>query len=276
VRAAAIFGPAASSKDLGIFHAAGVEFSDSGNLAGAEAALVFGGDGTVHRFLPQLLEHNVPVLAVPTGSGNDFHREVGTGTRTLAAEAWQGFVAGKPPRVIDLGVITNTEGERIVYCCVAGLGLDSDANLRANAMPSWVKRHGGYVVAGLQSVFAYKPQRVRVTADGHAIDAPATMIAIGNAPAYGDGLRITPRAVFDDGKLDVCFVGAMSKPRILRVFPSIFRGTHTQLKEVEYFQTAKLRIDTDIPMRIHADGEHAGHTPAEFAVLPNALRVIVP
>lgn len=279
MRAAAIFGPAASKKDLDLFHSAGVEFSE--NIAGADAVLVFGGDGTVHRFLPELLKNNVPLLAVPTGSGNDFHREIGTGTRALALQAWQGFVGGKPPRAIDLGVITGAQGERTVFCCVAGLGLDSDANLRANAMPSWLKRHGGYAVAGLQSVFAYQPQRVRVTAMGptgedNTIDARATMVAVGNAPAYGDGLRITPRAVFDDGKLDVCFVRELSKAKIFRVFPRIFRGTHTELKEVEYFQTAQLRIETDTPMRIHADGEHAGYTPVEFGVLPNALRVIVP
>ena len=274
MRAAAIFGPAASAKDLAIFHSAGVEFGES--IAGADAALVFGGDGTVHRFLPELLKNSVPLLAVPTGSGNDFHREIGTGTRALAAEAWQGFLGGKPPRAIDLGVITDAQGARIVYCCVAGLGLDSDANLRTNAMPGWLKRHGGYVVAGLQSVFAYKPQRVRVVAEGNTIDALATMVAIGNAPAYGDGLHITPHAVFDDGKLDVCFVRELSKAKILRVFPKIFRGTHTELNEVDYFQTSSLRIETDAPMRIHADGEHACYTPVEIGVLPKALRVIVP
>ncbi|MDP9267947.1 MAG: diacylglycerol kinase family lipid kinase [Acidobacteriota bacterium] len=281
MRAAAIFGPAASKKDLAAFHAAGVEFGDAETIAGSDAALIFGGDGTVHRFLAELLEHKVPLLAVPTGSGNDFYREIGTGTRALATEAWRGFLAGKPPRAIDLGVITDAQGARIVYCCVAGLGLDSDANLRANAMPSWLKRHGGYVVAGLQSVFAYKPQRVRVTAlgptgDDNTIDARATMVAIGNAPAYGDGLHITPRAVFDDGKLDVCFVRALSKSRILRVFPRIFRGTHLELKEVEYFQTGQLRIETETPMRIHADGEHACYTPVEISVLPKALQVILP
>ncbi len=274
MRAAAIFGPAASAKDLAPFHSAGVEFTDA--IAGADAALVFGGDGTIHRFLPEVLEHNVPLLAVPTGSGNDFHREIGTGTRPLAAEAWQSFLHGKPTRAIDLAVITDAQGARIVYCCVAGLGIDSDANLRANAMPGWLKRHGGYTIAGLESIFMYKPQRVRVITDEKTIDALATMVAIGNAPAYGDGLRITPRALFDDGKLDVCFVRALSKGKMLFVFPRIFRGTHTALKEVDYLQTARLRIETETPMRIHADGEHACYTPVEISVLPKALRVIVP
>lgn len=245
-------------------------------MAGAAAALVFGGDGTIHRFLPQVYEHKVPLLAVPTGSGNDFHREIGTGTRALAAEAWQGFVKGKPPRLIDLGAFQNTEGERRVFCCVAGFGLDSDANLRANALPGWVKRHGGYVIAALQTIFAYKAKRVRLTADGKTLDEPVTLVAIGNAPAYGSGLRITPRARFDDGKLDACFVRALTKPQLVRFFPKVFSGSHIELKQVEYLQAAHIRVETDVPMRIHCDGEHGGHTPAVFTVLPKALRVIVP
>ena len=274
MRAAAIYGPAASAKDLAAFQCAGVEFTDS--IPGADAAVVFGGDGTVHRFLPQVYEHKVPLLAVPAGSGNDFHREIGTGTRALAAEAWQAFVQGKPPREIDLGEFHNVEGERRVFCCVAGFGLDSDANLRANALPSWLKRNGGYIIAALQTIFTYKPKRVRLTAGGKTLDEPVTMVAIGNAPAYGSGLRITPRALFDDGKLDVCFVRALSKPQLLRFFPKVFRGSHVELEQVEYLQAADIRIETDVPMRINCDGEHGGHTPAVFTVLPKALRVIVP
>jgi len=274
VRAAAIFGPAASEKDLAPFQSAGVEFTDS--IAGADAALVFGGDGTVHRFLPQVYERRVPLLAVPAGSGNDFHREIGTGTRALAAEAWQAFLKGKAPRAIDLGEFRNAEGERRVFCCVAGFGLDSDANLRANAQPGWLKRNGGYIVAALQTIFTYKPKRVRLTADGRTFDEPVTVVAIGNAPAYGNGMRITPRAQFDDGKLDVCFVRKLTKPQLLRFFPKVFGGSHVELRQVEYLQAAEIQVETEVPMRIHCDGEHGGHTPAEFKVLPKALWVILP
>ena len=270
-----MFGPAAKPADLDLFRVAGHEFTDK--IAGAEAALVFGGDGTVHRFLPEILQQNIPLLAVPTGSGNDFHREVGTGTRELAAQAWSKFLAGKPPRAIDLGMITNVEGETIPYCCVAGIGLDSEANIRANNMSTWLKRHGGYTIAGVQSIFTYEPKRVRATtAEGQVIDELATIVAIGMAPAYGDGIYITPRAQFDDGKLDLCFVKKIGKLRLTGVFPTVFKGKHLDLREVEYVQSASVMLHTDVPMRIHADGEHAGHTPAEFRVLPKALKVIVP
>ncbi len=270
-----MFGPAADHNDLERFRAPGVEFTDK--IPGSDAAVVFGGDGTVHRFLPEIWEGKIPLLSVPTGSGNDFHREVGTGSVELAVKAWEAFRAGKPPRAIDLGIITNVEGEKIPYCCVAGIGLDSEANIRANNMPNWLKRHGGYTLAGVQSIFTYEPKRVRATtAEGHVIDELATIVAVGMAPAYGDGIYITPRAQFDDGKLDLCFVKKIGKLRLTAVFPTVFKGKHLDLKEVEYVQSVSVALHTDVPMRIHADGEHAGHTPAEFRVLPKALKVIVP
>ena len=45
--------------------------NDSGS---ADAILIFGGDGTIHRHLAQLVKLQIPVLVVPRGSGNDFAR----------------------------------------------------------------------------------------------------------------------------------------------------------------------------------------------------------
>src|ERR1700680_3788066 len=58
-----------------------------------DAALVFGGDGTVHRYLPQLYEHKIPALIVPKGSGNDFAKALGIMNEKTALQAWRRFCA---------------------------------------------------------------------------------------------------------------------------------------------------------------------------------------
>ena len=68
----------------------------------------------------------------------------------------------------------------------------------------------------------------------------------------------------------------MSRLRLLRLFPSIYRGAHIGLPEVEYFRAERLRIETGVPLAVHADGEVVGRTPVEISLLPRALRVIVP
>ena len=69
----------------------------SGNLQtqDVDAALIFGGDGTLNRYLPELIEKQIPFVIVPCGSGNDFARELGIKTHADAVRAWQAFRDGE-------------------------------------------------------------------------------------------------------------------------------------------------------------------------------------
>ena len=52
------------------------------------------------------------------------------------------------------------------------------------------------------------------------------LVAVGNAPSYGGGMQVCPDADLDDGLLDVTVLGPISKPEFLRVFPTVYKGTH--------------------------------------------------
>ena len=88
-------------------------------------------------------------------------------------------------------------------------------------------------------------------------------------------MRIAAQAQLDDAALDVCFVRNAAKSRILRVLPTVFRGTHLQLPEVEYFTAKHLWLESDSPLPIYADGEYICETPAEIRVRAHSLRLIV-
>jgi diacylglycerol kinase (ATP) len=166
------------------------------------------------------------------------------------------------------------------YCCVAGVGLDSEVNRRANSLPAWLRGHGGYVLSLPGALLGFKAAAVAIEIiDGdhvRKLDESAMLVAFANAPCYGHGMRIAPRAALDDGKLDVCFVRRTSKLRLLRLFPKVYAGTHLQLPEIEYAQCAALRVESDRPLDLFADGEFIGRTPAEIRVLPRACPFIVP
>lgn len=286
--------------------------------AKADAVLIFGGDGTVHRHLAKLVEHQVATLVVPGGSGNDFARSLGITTLDQAVAAWRDFVRdGTKVRTIDVGVITplanpgSTEPQQHseerpsgllhrvqhiaskllpshpaatakeeaghLFCCVGGTGFDADANRRANAMPWWMRGHGGYVVAAARTLMTWKPVRMRVELPdtGITLDEAASFVVFANAPSYGGGMRIAPHAVLDDGLLDICFVRGTSKARIVSNFASIYSGSHLSLREVEYFQASRVRIEAARPMDVYADGEYVCRTPIEGTLRPRALKVIV-
>src|SRR5712671_7793119 len=277
--AAALLHPDVSPKTVDRFRSSGVEINIQDNLEHCEncsAALIFGGDGTIHRHLSHLHQQKIPMLVVPTGSGNDFAKALGIRNVDIALQAWKQFcIDEKNVREIDLGVI-RARGEEILFCCVAGVGMDAEANARANRMPAWLKGQGGYVLAALQSLIAFKPAEMSITAAGREIRGPTFFIAAGNAQSYGGGMKVTPHATLDDGLLDICVVSKMNKLKLLCWVPTIFFGAHLRLKQVEYFQAKQIRIEAERQLDLYADGEFAGRTPVEIGILPRALRVIVP
>src|ERR1035441_5650312 len=109
MRAAAILGLGCSAKDLKPFQTdEKIDWRIGMPAASdqADAVLLFGGDGTIHRHLSQLVKLGLPVLVVPAGSGNDFARALGLRRVRDSLAAWRCFCAGKGNvRAIDLGLI---------------------------------------------------------------------------------------------------------------------------------------------------------------------------
>src|SRR5260370_17479511 len=109
MRAAVIFGLGCSQKNLKPFQIdAGIDWRIGMPAASdeAEVILIFGGDGTIHRHLAQLVKLGLPVLVVPAGSGNDFPRALGLRRVRDALAAWRRFCAHPANvRTIDLVVI---------------------------------------------------------------------------------------------------------------------------------------------------------------------------
>jgi len=241
-----------------------------------DAALIFGGDGTVHRHLPQLHASQIPVLVVPTGSGNDFAHSLGIHNSSIALQVWKRFCSDRSNiRGIDLGLIRKDQ-EETLFCCVAGAGLDSKANARANRMPSWLRGTGGYLIAALQALIKLEPLEIQLRYECGCEECPALFVAIGNAPRYGHGFKVAPKAALDDGKLDICLVRRMNKMKVLCCLPTIYFGAHLRLREVSYFQAPSATLDTHPRLELYADGEYICDTPVEISVLPHALKVISP
>jgi len=313
MRAAAILGQSSSPRDLKPFQEnfkaewlIGMPESPSKT----DAVLLFGGDGTVHRHLNQLVKLQSPLLVVPTGSGNDFARALNLRRVSDALAAWKTFSSSpENVRTIDLGLVTalrnpraaaasqsnpptppdsetrySVPGTRYYFCCIAGCGLDAEVARRANHLPRWLRAHGGYVLTLPAALMRFAPPRMKLSLSQSApdtqftlhTDKPTTVMAFANAPTYGSGMRIAPRAQLDDGKLDVCIVDGINKLKLLRLFPTVYSGRHLNLPGVEYFQAERLRLETEHPLDIYADGEYVCETPVEIASAPRALQVIIP
>jgi diacylglycerol kinase (ATP) len=295
MRAAAVLGLGCSARNLTPFQTDTNVDWRVGMPAGADSAdvvLLFGGDGTIHRHLSQLVKLGLPVLVVPVGSGNDFARALGLRRVRDSLLAWRRFCVGQDNvRAIDLGVITPLEvaggapapHESCRYFgSVAGVGLDGEVVRRANALPRWVRGHGGYALTLVPTLFRLAPLPMKILVPDEAggwttrSDQPTILAAFANTSTYGGGMKIAPRARMDDGQLDVCVIGGIDPFKLACLFPTVYFGRHLGIRDVEYFQAARVRLETEVPLDVYADGEYVCQTPVEVAVRGGALKVITP
>jgi YegS/Rv2252/BmrU family lipid kinase len=250
-----------------------------------DVVLLFGGDGTIHRHLGTLVNLGLPVLVVPAGSGNDFACSLGLRRVRDSLAAWAQFCRGaRNVRSIDLGLITplgEAPSSGTYFCCVAGVGLDGEVARRANQLPRWLRGHGGYALSMLPTIFSFEPLPVKISvpmgesSEWSVRSDQLTMVAaFANTPFYGGGMKVAPRARMDDGLLDVCIVAAVSPLRLLRLFPSVYAGRHLGIREVEYLQSERARVETEEPQDVYADGEFVCRTPVEVSIERGALNAV--
>ena len=87
-------------------------------------------------------------------------------------------------------------------------------------------------------------------------------------------MKIAPQAEFDDGKLDVCVLSDIDKFKLFCLFPTVYFGRHLSVPQIRYLQAEHVRVETEHPLDVYADGEYVCQTPIEVSVEPRALRVI--
>lgn len=274
---AAIFKPGVPESRLAPFRD-GVEAGWSNELTPAtEAALILGGDGTVHRQLKQLHEWQIPFLHVPIGSGNDFASSTGIKNPKAALQIWRRFIErGENVRSLDLGTIHCPPSPVHYFCNVAYFGIDSDVTRRANLMSPFWRANGGYILSLFPALRNYKAPKVTLTMDGKPIDRSVFIAVAANGTRYGRGLQIAPKAQMDDGMLDLCFVRDLPRLKVATLFPTAYFGQHLRVKEVEYFRFQRLHVQTEEPIDVYGDGEYVCKSPVEIGVIPRGLKVIAP
>ncbi len=234
---------------------------------GLETLVVVGGDGMVHLALQAVGGTETRLGLIPAGTGNDVARYFDI-PRTDTARATDVVLGGKERRV-DLARIGAT-----YFVTVLAAGFDAIVNERANAM-TWPKGQMRYNLATLAELRTFTPIPYVLDIDGEQHRFEAMMVAVGNGPSFGGGLRITEGAVLDDGLLDVVVICPMSKLELLRTYPKLFKGTHVHHPGYRHHHARKVTIAAP-GITAYADGERIAALPLTVEVAPLALRMLVP
>ena len=240
---------------------------------GTDALVVAGGDGVISLALQALAHSDIPLGIIPAGTGNDHAREYGIPVGDPAAAA-DVIVAGHT-ETIDLGLIRASDDTTTWFGTVAATGFDSLVSDRVNRM-RWPHGRMRYNLAIVAELSQLRPLPFRlVLDDDREIVTDLTLAAFGNTRSYGGGMLICPDAGHGDGLLDITMVSSGSRLKLVRLFPTIFTGTHVELDEVTTARARKIWVECP-GINAYADGEYACPLPAEISAMPGALTIFRP
>jgi diacylglycerol kinase (ATP) len=235
-----------------------------------DVIVVAGGDGMVHLGANLCAGTGVPLGIIAAGTGNDIARELGLPVRD-AAKAVERILDGGT-RQVDVVKHTMASGEERWFVGVLAAGFDAVVNERANQW-RWPKGPMRYNLAIMRELPTFRAIPYVIELDGTRMETEAMLVAVGNGPAYGGGMRVTPDARFDDGLVDVLVLHKISTPEFLRVFPRVFKGAHTSHPKVQVLRARSVRLEAT-GIVSYADGERFAPLPMSMEVVPGALSVL--
>jgi diacylglycerol kinase (ATP) len=232
---------------------------------GIDALVICGGDGMVHLALQAVAATTTALGIIPAGTGNDVARYFDIPRKDPSAAADR-VVAGHT-RTVDLA----RSGSKY-FVTVLAAGFDAVVNERANKM-TWPKGQMRYNLATLAELRVFEPLPYTLQIDDQQLTLDAMLVAVGNGPSFGGGLRITEGAVLDDGLLDVVIIKPMSKLELIRTYPKLFKGTHVTHPQYEHHLAKSVTVAAP-GIVSYADGERFGPLPLTVECAPGALTVL--
>lgn len=261
-----------------------IDLAESVIRMGYRKIVVVGGDGTIHEVLNGLYRqqdipmNEVTVGVIPIGTGNDWVRHYGIPYDYQAAiDVILGGCVFNQDIILARYQTSKGEGERVV-ANIAGIGLDA-AVIRAvdAAERRGRKRKWTYLWCLLKTVLTHKVHPYRVEMDGSSMEFPELFsAAVGNNRFNGGGLEQLPLAISDDGLAEIMILNRLPLRTVPRSLKLLLGGRINDIPETVNYRCRKISFVSCDAHPVELDGELVGLTRADFEVVPQAFRVIVP
>ncbi|MBS1269609.1 MAG: putative lipid kinase BmrU [Gammaproteobacteria bacterium] len=245
--------------------------AERGVAQGHEIVAVYGGDGTVMQAVAGIQGSKAVLGIIPGGTANLLANNLNIPRNPVRAA---GAIATGAPRTIDLVHLSTSEGSRF---CAVGAGTGYDAKMMAETSVKQKERWGvgAYIAFVLRTAHRIRPQPMTITVDGrsHRHDAASALVA-NCAAILPPILELGPEVTIDDGVLDVVILNARGGIGAAWTVLSLLAGRET--RRVRRIRGAAVRIETEEPQPVQADGDVCGCTPLEARVMPGGLQVMTP
>ena len=235
-----------------------------------------GGDGTINEIANSApCNPNVEFGVIPSGSGNDFVRNFSN--RRLFS-------------VIDAQIDGDAHPFDLIKCnddyCVnmVNIGFDCSVVIEADKFRKYkfISPSISYILGVVVGFFFKKfGTKMKLIFDnGDVIDSELTLTAIGNGKFCGGGFKSAPKAVLNDGLMDICIINKVSRPNFIQLIGAYKEGTFLEKKSaqkiVRYRQENHFRMEFEQPQPICIDGEIFNAKTIEFNIVPAAFNFVIP
>jgi len=249
--------------------------AESSDFAPFDAVVAAGGDGTLFEVLNGYLRnpgaHKPALGLIPNGTGNAFMKELG-----LRKSDWRqaiDIIARNQSRAVDVGRL-RAQGQTWHFLNTVGMGFIADIAATA-ARLKWLGNFA-YTLAVLPRLPWLKAQKLKLDIDGNCVEREGVFVEVANSSYTGTSFLIAPKARLDDGLLDVVLLRRISRIGLLRLFRTVYDGSHIRDPHVEYLQARSISVVEAVPGQLVPDGEILGVSPASFECLPGAVRFLWP
>lgn len=255
---------------------------------GYDLVIAAGGDGTASETADGLLQatregHDHTALSLlPCGAGMDFARGLGLPDDV---DAVLERIAGSEVRTVDVGRMSYIDDHGALasrhFINIASLGLSGHVDRAVN-----VDKRKGRIPAKvlflwrtITEFFSYRFDDVVITIDdAEPIEGRVALVAIANGPFFGGGMMIAPDASLEDGQFDIVILHAAGKIALVRGIRLLYTGQHRNHPTVTILRGKKVLVEpageaADNSVLVDIDGEAPGRVPAEFEIVPRALKL---
>ena len=243
-----------------------------GVAEGFERIVAAGGDGTINEVVNGICQSGVGpgtdtmLGLLPIGTMNVFATELGLPIHDLE-HCWN-IVQSDSTRSVDL-----PKANQKFFVQLAGVGLDAQV---VKETSTHFRRSFGplsYLISAVQ-IAARQPPRLFIQSEDASIDE-GSFVLLGNGRLYGGPFPFFKHALLDDGLLDVIVFKRLGYLEIIKYLQDVVFSSEIRVPELEYFQTARLRVESDQSVPVELDGELVGNCPVEFGLQARSLRVLV-
>jgi YegS/Rv2252/BmrU family lipid kinase len=244
-----------------------------------DVLIIVGGDGSINKTLPALIDSSTALGVFPTGTSNVWAQEIGlpclTWTHRSALDESARFILDARVRTIDVGIINSHP-----FLLWAGIGLDAYITHRLEPRSRWEKHFTipQYAASVIWNANYWKGMNLKINVDGSQIDGHFLLAIISNISLYAGGLaKLSPNSSLDDGYLDLWLFEGENFGEIVRMAWNLWTGRHVESEYVEHVPFRSLSMESDSTIYAQIDGEPLEVVEkVEIHTRTHSLRVLAP